>query len=120
MHAAREDLPASIVVPGVLTSRHAQWGDINVAIERIAVGDATDFFAARLPDGRCLCPHWGYVIEGRLRIKYAEHDEVISAGEVFYLPPGHVPVIEETAEVIEFSPIEAYQRTTVALMSSQP
>jgi hypothetical protein len=119
MHAAKDDLPASIVVPGVFTSRHAQWGDLNVAVERIAVGDATDFFASRLPEGRCPCPHWGYVIEGRLRIRYADHDEVIRAGDLYYLPPGHIPVVEETAELIEFSPLAAYERTTAALMSSE-
>src|SRR5262245_22163284 len=110
MHAARDDLPAAIVVPGALTSRHVRWGDLHVAVERIAVGEATDFFAARLPSGRCDCPHWGYVLEGRLRIKYADHDELISAGELFYLPPGHIPVVEETAEIIEFSPHAAYER----------
>ena len=116
MHAAKNDLPVSMEIPGALTSRQAQWGDLNVAIESIAIGDATDFFAAKLPGGRCQCPHWGYVIKGRLRVKYADHDEVISAGDVYYLAPGHIPVVEETLEVVEFSPLADYEKTTSALM----
>jgi hypothetical protein len=103
-------------IPNILTSRQAQWGEMNVAVENIAIGDATDFFAAKLRDGRCLCPHWGYVITGRLRVKYADHDEVISAGDVYYLAPGHIPVVEEPLEVVEFSPLAAYEKTTAQLM----
>ena len=72
--------------------------------------DATELFAP-LPGGRCQCPHWGYVIKGRMRIKYADHDEVISAGEVYYMAPGHIPVIEEAVELVEFSPRGEYQKT---------
>src|SRR4051794_36436395 len=40
-----------------------------------------------LPDDRCQCPHWGYVIKGRLTFRYADHDEVVEAGEAFYVTP---------------------------------
>ena len=44
-----------------------------------------------LPEGRCPCPHWGYVLKGRMTVRYADHEEVCEAGEAFYLPPGHTP-----------------------------
>ena len=72
--------------------------------------DATPMFKG-LPDDRCQCPHWGHLIKGRMRIKYHDHDEVINAGEVYYLPPGHIPVIEEDSEMVEFSPKGEYQKT---------
>jgi hypothetical protein len=84
MHAAKDDPPIGMEIPDILTSRQAQWGDLNVAVANIAIRDATEFFAAKLPDGRCPCPHWGYVIKGRLRVKYTDHEEVLSAGEVYY------------------------------------
>ena len=56
MHAAKNDLPIGMEIPNILTSRQAQWGDLNVAVENIAIGDATGFFAAKLPDGRYPCP----------------------------------------------------------------
>ncbi len=114
MHAGKEGLSVASDAPGY-ESRQAEWGDFNVAFETIAGGlDATEPFSV-LPDGRCQCPHWGYVIKGRLRIKYADREETISAGEAYYMEPGHIPVIEEDAELIEFSPLGEYQKTMTAL-----
>jgi hypothetical protein len=117
MHAAKDDLPIGMEIPSILTRREAQWGDLSVAVANIAIHDATEFFASKLPDGRCPCPHWGYVIKGRLRVKYADHEEVLSAGEVYYLAPGHIPVVEEPLEIVEFSPLADYKKTTAALMA---
>jgi hypothetical protein len=114
MRATRTDLPVAAEMPG-FESRQAQWGDFNVAIESIAGGmDATELFAA-LPGGLCNCPHWGYVVRGRARIKYADREEVISAGDAYYLPPGHVPVVEEDSLIVEFSPRGEYEKTMSAL-----
>jgi glyoxylate utilization-related uncharacterized protein len=41
-----------------------------------------------LPDDRCQCPHWGYVVKGTVTYRFADHDEVFEAGDAFYLPPG--------------------------------
>lgn len=114
MRATKDDLPVAVEMPG-FTSRQAQWGEHNVAFESIAGGmDATELFA-KLPGGRCQCPHWGYIVKGRLRVKYADHDEVIAAGDLYYLAPGHIPVVEEDLEVVEFSPLGQYQKTMAAI-----
>jgi WD40 repeat protein len=42
-----------------------------------------------LPDNMCQSAHWGYLFKGKLRFTYKDHDEVISAGEAYYAPPGH-------------------------------
>src|SRR5207249_574470 len=52
------------------------------------------------PDDRCQCPHCGYVLEGRLTYRFADHEETVHAGEAFYLPPGHVPVGNEPNSAI--------------------
>ena len=57
-----------------------------------------------LPDDRCQCPHWGYVLKGRLTYRFADHEEVFEAGDAFYLPPGHVPLAEAGSELVQFSP----------------
>jgi len=59
-----------------------------------------------LPDDNCQCPHWGYVFKGRITVRYGDHEEVIEAGEAFYLPPGHIPAAEEGTELLQFSPAE--------------
>ncbi|HEY7630759.1 MAG TPA: hypothetical protein VH817_08670 [Thermoleophilaceae bacterium] len=72
--------------------------------------DGTPLFRG-LPGDRCQSPHWGYVLNGRLTFRYADHDEVYDAGDAYYAPPGHVPVVTAGTEVVEFSPTEEYSRT---------
>ena len=59
-----------------------------------------------LPGDRCHCPHWGYVLSGRVTFRFEDHDEVLEAGDAFYLPPGHIPSVEAGTEYIQFSPSE--------------
>ena len=56
--------------------------------------DATPLLKG-LPDDRCQCPHWGYVVKGRMTFRFADREEVFEAGDAFYTPPGHVPVKHE-------------------------
>jgi hypothetical protein len=72
--------------------------------------DGTPFFRG-LPDDRCQSPHWGYVISGSLTFRYADHEETYEAGDAYYAPPGHVPVVTAGTDVVEFSPTEDYRRT---------
>jgi hypothetical protein len=70
-----------------------------------------------LPDDRCQCPHWGYVVRGRMTFRYADHEEVFEAGDAFYTPPGHIPVGNEPgSEVVLFSPAEELKKTEAAMM----
>jgi glyoxylate utilization-related uncharacterized protein len=59
-----------------------------------------------LPDDRCQCPHWGYVIKGRMTFTLADREEVFEAGDAFYLPPGHTPAAAAGTEIVQFSPQE--------------
>lgn len=72
-----------------------------------------------LPDDRCQCPHWGYVIEGSFTYRFADHDETVQAGEAFYLPPGHVPVGNAPNSVIvQFSPADELRKTEKILFEN--
>jgi hypothetical protein len=69
-----------------------------------------------LPDDRCQCPHWGYVLSGKIKFTYADGEEVFEAGDAFYTPPGHIPVVEEAdTEFVMFSPAEELKRTEEAM-----
>jgi hypothetical protein len=62
-----------------------------------------------LPDDACQVPHWGYLLKGAIRICYTDgHEELLRPGELFYLPPGHVPVFDEDSAFVEFSPQRDY------------
>src|SRR2546422_9905067 len=53
--------------------------------------DATPLLKG-LPEDRCQCPHWGYVVTGRMTMRFGDREESFEAGDAFYAPPGHVPV----------------------------
>jgi len=97
---------------GPMYSRDAEWGEMNIAFEAFPAGTDTVPLFKGLPDDSCQCPHWGYLFKGKMRIKYSDnHEEVINAGEAYYLPPGHNVLVEEDCEIVEFSPKGEYQKT---------
>jgi hypothetical protein len=80
--------------------------------------DATPFMKG-LPDDRCQCPHWGYVLKGKMTARYADRDEVFEAGDAFYTPPGHVPVKHEPGtEFVFFSPTEELRTAEAVMMKN--
>jgi len=80
--------------------------------------DATPLLKG-LPDDRCQCPHWGYVVNGRLTFRYADREEVFEAGDAFYTPPGHVPVKHEPGtEIVTFSPSAELEKTEAVMMKN--
>jgi len=57
-----------------------------------------------LPDDLCQCPHWGYMIKGRVRMRTTDGDRLYKAGEAFYWAPGHAPEALEDSEYVDVSP----------------
>lgn len=77
--------------------------------------DATPLLKG-LPQDQCQCPHWGYVIKGRMTVRLPEGDEVYEAGDAFYTPAGHAPLKHQAGtEVIMFSPEELLKKTGKAV-----
>lgn len=69
-----------------------------------------------LPGEACPCPHWGYVLAGRITVSYADHQEVYEAGDAYYMSPGHVPGAETGSEFVQFSPREALAEVQEVMM----
>ena len=100
---------------GVLESRSEELGGYTVEFTTFRQdADGTPFFKG-LPDDRCQSPHWGYVLRGELTFRYADREEIYEAGDAYYAPPGHIPVVTADTEVVEFSPTEEYSRTLEVL-----
>ena len=86
-------------------------GGYTVGFETYSAdADLSPFFEG-LPDNQCQAPHWGYVVQGKVTFKYGDHDETYEAGDAYYAPPGHTPVLYAGAEVVEFSPTKELQQT---------
>jgi hypothetical protein len=115
MPKASKETASRVEDMGVMEGRYEELGGYTVGFERFHEdADATPLFAG-LPDDRCQSPHWGYVVEGKITFRYVDHDEVYEAGDAYYAPPGHIPVITAGTEMIEFSPTEEYGRTMEVL-----
>jgi hypothetical protein len=72
-----------------------------------------------LLDDQCQCPHWGYVINGRVTFRFGDREEVFEAGDAFYAPPGHIPVhTEPGAEYLQFSPADELRKTSEVIMQN--
>jgi hypothetical protein len=114
MKSLREELPVAGEMPEG-TIRQVEWG--GMTIEAGYVRETVDLASlfTGLPDDRCQTPHWGYVLKGRMRYRYADHDEVYGAGEVYYAAPGHTPVLEAGCEYVEFSRRDELRKTMEAV-----
>lgn len=110
MHGSKHSL--AVAFEGAwIVSRQAEWGDLNVVLEAALAGTDTAMLFRGLPDNRCPCPHWGYVIRGRMVVQYEDRTETLSAGDAYHLTPGHHTFFEEDTEHVEFTPRAAYQAT---------
>lgn len=110
MRGSTRDLPLALEIPeGKLWQ--VEWGGNTVEFGQFSKSaDPAPYFEG-LPNDRCQCPHWGYVIKGRLRFRYQDREEVYEAGDAYYAPPGHTPVMEPGVEYIEFSPTKQLAET---------
>ena len=77
--------------------------------------DATPLLKG-LPNDHCQCPHWGYVIKGKMTYRYPDREEVYVAGDAYYAPPGHVPVQHDPGtEIVMFSPAKELRETEAVM-----
>jgi hypothetical protein len=88
---------------GMSEESSAEWGDLRIDFAKFPPHNLAPLLNG-LPDDRCQCPHWGFLFTGKIVVRYADHEETISAGQAFYMPPGHVPEALEDCELVQFSP----------------
>jgi len=102
---------------GVAEDRTEELGDYTVNFVSILKDHDLAPMLSGLPGGRCPCPHWGYVLKGRMIVRYADHEEVCEAGDAFYMAPGHAPAAEAGSEFIQFSPTDQLQVVEAAIVT---
>lgn len=109
MHERKENLPVKLEGPDTALRATSGWGDMSIAYAEMPAGADVGPLLEGLADDMCHCPHWGYVIKGSFHVRYTDGtEEVVSAGEIFYLPPGHTAWFTEEAAFVEFSPDKPY------------
>ena len=111
MRVAKQDVEVRMDIPGAVIRLRRDFGDatglgrISCEYFTLAAGvDTTPLFQG-LDGNLCQCPHWGYVIKGRITTTDASGvKETVSANDLFHWPPGHNVKVDEDAEIVMFSP----------------
>lgn len=110
------DTAPQVLATEAMEIRSGALGAHHVAFESFQEEARTDGLFDGLPDDRCQCPHWGYVVKGRVTFRFPDHEEVFEAGDAYYTPPGHVPVKHEPgSEIVQFSPAHELELTVAAM-----
>jgi hypothetical protein len=105
---------------GVAVDRTGEIGGYTVSFVSIRETHDLAPMLENLPTGNCPCPHWGYLVKGRIVMRYPDHEETIEAGDAFYFPPGHAPEAEAGTEIIQFSPTDELAAVVSQLKQNMP
>lgn len=111
MRVAKDNVDVKMQIPGAVLRQKMDFGDasgfdkISGEYFSLASGvDTTPLFQG-LEGGVCDCPHWGFVLRGRITTTNARGEkETVNADDLFYWPPGHNVSVEDDAEIVMFSP----------------
>jgi hypothetical protein len=115
---SRDTASEAVTLEGLDVRLEHLEGGYSVCFEsHTGDADLADLFRG-LPDDRCQLPRWGYVVEGRVSFRFADHEETYTAGDAYYVPPGHTPVHHAGAEIVEFSPTDALGETMGVVMQN--
>lgn len=98
-----DDLPVAFEAAGA-EMRSTEAGQMTITFYKLPAGADARPLLQGLPGHSCHCPHWGYVISGRLRIHTATGAHDVAAGQAFHVEPGHAPEALEDTEMFEVSP----------------
>jgi hypothetical protein len=118
MPKVSRETAAEVMDVGVVVDRHSDLDGYNVSFLTFNVEtDGTELLRG-LPGDVCQCPHWGYVFEGRMGFRFADHDEWYEAGDAYYAPPGHIPFTDAATEVLMISPADEMRVTEEVMMAN--
>ncbi|QIP85932.1 hypothetical protein GLX30_19985 [Streptomyces sp. Tu 2975] len=100
----REETPVVLEGGGVELRMKEAGGGLSVAFIHLPKGTDMRPAVKGLPGDLCQCPHWGFLVNGRIRMRTASGEETYEAGQAYYWAPGHAPEALEDTDVVEFSP----------------
>jgi len=111
MRVAKDDVDVRMEIPGAVIRQRTEFGDVRgygtISGEYFTLSagvDTTPLFQG-LEGNLCQCPHWGFVLRGRITTTNAMGvQETVNANDLFYWPPGHNVKVDADAEIVMFSP----------------
>jgi len=105
MKINKNDIPIMMQTPDSVLRNITGYGGMTIAFNELPKGFDFTPLLHGLENNSCHCPHWGYIIQGAIRIISDDGSEEVSqTGDIFYWPKGHTAIVEEDLKFIEFSP----------------
>jgi hypothetical protein len=109
MRTSIADMPVELQVDGIDT-KAVECGDVLARYIDLPPGVDFTPLLRGLPGDLCHCPHWGYVLTGSIRLRFADGTEELNvAGDVYHWPAGHTGWTDEGVTFLEFSPAAEIQ-----------
>ena len=109
MKLNKKDIPVTVQTPDMVMRATADMGGLTICFNELPKGTDVTPLLKGLKNDSCYCPHWGYVTQGAMLVKYDDgSEEVLKEGDVFYLPSGHTAIVQEDFKFVEFSPTNEY------------
>ncbi len=109
MKATRKDeTPVVIEGDGLEVRVKELGGGMSTAFMKVPKGADLRPALVGLQGDLCQCPHWGYMLSGRLRMHTPDGPVDYQAGQAFYWAPGHAPEALEDTEYVDFSPSDEF------------
>jgi hypothetical protein len=105
MKIRKEEIPVAMEAPGTIMRILKGYGGMTVGFNELPAGTDLSPLLQGLTNDTCQCPHWGYMVEGELQVKYDDgKEETLTTGDVFYMPPGHTGIVKKDMKILDFSP----------------
>ena len=60
------------------------------------------------------------VTDGQLTFRWPDHEETYVAGDAYYAPPGHLPLVTAGTSIVEFSPSADLEATMAVVEKNLP
>lgn len=117
--AALSEFDTTLTIPEGIW-REAYWGDMRVGYETYLQDFDDALLLEGLSNDRCQCPHWGYMLSGRMTVRYDDHEEVVEAGDVYYMAPDHSIEVDAGTVLVEFSPLDEWKELMAATDGNLP
>ena len=118
MPSLSKDSAPNVHDVGPAVDQGGDLDDITVNFVTIRQSHSLAPLLRGLPGDSCQCPHWGYLLAGKITVSYADREETYEAGDAFYMTPGHVPAAEAGTELIQFSPRDQLAETVAAMKAN--
>jgi hypothetical protein len=114
----RQTSPITAQTPDYV-GRWAEMGEMHFAFELCADGHNMDELNAIFVDKACPVEHWGYVIDGHVRVEYTDgSEETLETGDAYYVHPGHRPYTVGATELLQLTRRSAHNELVASFVKA--